>query len=99
MSALYLLSRKDAPRGRFCGLIFKKGIDGSFDADASVIEGYAATARGIYVDGLAGGSFGIDVLFFGARARYVVRLPAYRRCIRSRWAEWGMNCFLSRRRL
>src|SRR3954463_4964639 len=57
--ALYLLSRKDAPRGKILRLPLENAelVEAKVVVPQSeaVIEGYAPTASGIYVDGLVGG--------------------------------------------
>ena len=89
--ALYLMSRKDAPRGKILRLPLEKGelADAKevVSETQAVIEGYAATKSGVYVDGLIGGPSELRFYPFGGGTASVVPLPPVSAVHQMVWLE------------
>lgn len=89
--ALYLMSRKAAPRGNILRLDLKKPELAEATVvvpqSAAVIEGYSATASGVYVNGLVGGPSELKFYPFGGGAAATVALPPVAAVHQMVWLE------------
>ena len=89
--AIYLLSRKDAPRGKILRMPLEKGE--LKDAKAvvpqgeAVIEGYSAVKSGVYVEGLVGGPSEIRFYPFAGVAATMIPLTPVSAVHQMVWLE------------